>query len=176
MTSTAPVVLDFRIHEATVLAGLVSELIEVVGAPELPDDDPLAAFEATSSLRPLRRDDPVINRLFPSAYADEDLDAEYRRLTQADARLSRDHDARLVLDDLHGALGGALRVRLADDHIDPWLRTLNALRVAIAARLGVVDDETAERLEEVGPEDPDLPVVAAYHWLGYLLEVILDRL
>lgn len=119
--------------------------------------------------------DPAVARLVPDAYVDDDSAArEFRELTESDLLARRSEDAAAVLDSLRHE-----GVRLAPDTIDPalattaftimldgddvgaWLRTLAALRLVLASRLGIVTDED---------HDTDDPRFGIYEWVGYRLD------
>ncbi len=146
--------------EANYLAGLVREFVMLLeGAEQEPD----AALE----------------RLTPPAYLDDDEAAEeFRRLTAQDTLNKRMSDAHVVLSSLAPHLYGdedpqpidgldpeVAKIAIAPGELDSWLRTLTALRLVIATRLGI--DESGE------PEDPDDQRVGVYDWLAYRLEGLL---
>ena len=163
-----------RGQEAGFLGNLVRELRLLVAAPPH-YDDPLATWEAELGAPALDHADPVVARLFPAGFQEPDLDGEYRRLTEKGLRAVKDDDAQVVLADLAEA-GGGVRVVIAPDRTTAWLRTLNALRLALAARLGVETAAQADALETVSPRDPRHDLAQVYFWLGYLLETILADL
>ncbi|MFT4135899.1 DUF2017 family protein [Microbacterium sp.] len=119
--------------------------------------------------------DPAVARLTPDAYTDDDDAArEFRELTESDLLARRQVDAEVVLDSLRP--GGD---RLSPDDIDPalaaatvavvldpgqtgaWLRTLAALRLVLASRLGI---------EHESDQEVDDPRFGVYEWLGYRLD------
>ena len=92
-------------------------------------------------------------------------------MTRADLLRRRAHDARIVLDDLARVERvedelAPVDVSLEGDHIESWLRTLAAVRLVIASRLGIVQDD-----DDHDPEDPRYGV---YDWLGYRLEGLVQ--
>lgn len=116
--------------------------------------------------------DPAIARLVPAAYDDETAAREFRRLTEADLLDRRRDDADRVLaslgdvatfpDDLDDpALLEQVQLRLDPLTARAWLRTLAAIRLVLASRLGI---EVAE------DHDPDDPRFGIYDWLGYRLD------
>lgn len=121
--------------------------------------------------------DPAIARLAPNPYPDDDeASRSFREATRDDLLDRRALDAEVVrtaLADLRGDLASMaqdeafashdLEIRAAD--IDSWLRTLTALRLVIASRLGIESDE------DLDPEDARYGV---YDWLGYRLEVLVQ--
>ena len=113
--------------------------------------------------------DAALSRLTPAVYPeDADASAEFADATSADLLDRRAADARVVQTGL-GALGEGTEAPdelvLAPAEVDAWLRTLAALRLVIASRLGIEDDPAPD------PEDPRLGV---YEWLGYRLDLLVE--
>ena len=122
--------------------------------------------------------DPAIARLVPAAYDDETAAREFRRLTESDLLDRRRDDA----DRMLGSLGEAaslpedpddpalleqVQIRLEPLTAQAWLRTLAAVRLVLATRLGI------EVAEDHDPEDPRF---AIYDWLGYRLDGLVNAL
>jgi hypothetical protein len=59
-------------------------------------------------------------------------------------------------------------VRLDRDEAEVWLRAINDLRLIIASRLGIVEDD------DVGTGDEVMQDV--YFWLGYVQGSLLDAM
>lgn len=122
-------------------------------------------------------DDPAVSRLVPDPYpADEDSSRAFRDATRDDLLDRRALDADIVRSALSGMRGDIDEMSQSEaftEHdldippsdIDAWMRTLTALRLVIADRLGVESDDDHD------PEDPRFGV---YDWLGYRLELIID--
>lgn len=109
-------------------------------------------------------DDPVLQRLFPDGYPDdEQASAEYRGLVEADLRAER--SGRLQLCRAELPEGGG-RFALDAEATDRWLRVLNDLRLALGTRLGV--SETVQL-------DDSEPVVSIYHWLSSVQEMLVSH-
>lgn len=118
--------------------------------------------------------DPAIERLTPTPYPDDpDSAAGFSESTRDDLLDRRLTDARRTRASLGDFTGDelpeaeALRTRemaVPVDEIDAWLRTLTAIRLVIAARLGITsDDQTSTD----GRHD-------VYDWLGYRLELLIQ--
>ncbi len=126
---------------------------------------------------PVSPDDPAVARLVPDAYADDPAAArEFRSLTQADLLQRRIDDARLMSDSLGTAVGAdastappdsTVLVTLDTDATTAWLRTLAALRLVLASRLGITDE---------ADEDLEDPLFGVYEWLGFRLDSLLGAL
>lgn len=125
--------------------------------------------------------DPAMERLSPIAYrGDAAAAAEFRRLTSDDLLSQRIRDATAVLatlsagpSDTSAAVDedprGTLEVSLSDDDVLAWMRTLAALRLVLATRLGI---DTAD--ENDAEHDDENPTVAIYDWLAYRLEMLVE--
>ena len=164
-------------YQAGLLTSLVEQLIELIEAdaaePETADPFELWQAELATS-EPLDRTDPVIARLFPDAYpGDPAASAEFRRLTQTRQRNDRRDQAEVVLAALADSesAGRPVQVPLAD--LDAWLKTLTALRLSLASRLGIRTADDAEDLEALDDGDPRSYVYRLYEWLGYLTEGLI---
>ena len=155
------VVLEVARLEAAHLAGLVGQFAELL-RESTPEDG-----------------DPAIARLVPSAYADDEVAArEFRALTQADLLDRRGSDAGLVLASLQDAaqisedpddpaLLEQVEIRLDPETAQAWLRTLAAVRLVLATRLGVADEDD---------HDHDDPRFGVYDWIGYRLDGLVAAL
>jgi len=115
-------------------------------------------------------EDAALNRLTPAVYPeDADASAEFADATSADLLDRRAADARVVRAGL-GALGEdsdrpVEELVLAASEVDAWMRTLAALRLVIASRLGIQDEPSP---------DPDDPRLGVYDWLGYRLDLLVE--
>ncbi|BAU83569.1 hypothetical protein SLA_2647 [Streptomyces laurentii] len=74
-----------------------------------------------------------------------------------------------------GGEGGGI-LELAPEGSRAWLGTLNDLRLTIASRLDITEDEQSERLYRLPDSDPTKPMVMAYLWLGGLQETLVETL
>lgn len=57
-----------------------------------------------------------------------------------------------------------------------WLGALNDLRLTIAARLDITEDDESAMLFRLPDDDPRKPMVMAYLWLGGLQETLIETL
>ncbi|WP_040161508.1 DUF2017 domain-containing protein [Nigerium massiliense] len=168
---------EFEEFEVSLLASLVDQVVEVMGGREaVRDVDPLEKLfnGFPDADRPeLDRTDPVVQRLFPDAYPDDpEAAAEFRRFTDEEAIRGRVADADIVLADLDTI--NEERLVIPDDHVGPWIKTLNAVRLAMAARLGIVDERSQRKLSRLPSRDPRRNLMHLYEWLGYVLETLLE--
>lgn len=137
------------------LLHLIDEFLELVGGPR------------TSA-------DPALARLAPTAYPDDDAAAaEFRRGTRDELFDRRRKDALVMREDLvefdtagDGDPLAPQDVVIPDARIDAWMRTLAAIRLVVASRLGVDHDDHHD------PEDTRFHV---YDWLGYRLDDLIQR-
>ncbi|MET9347845.1 DUF2017 domain-containing protein [Streptomyces termitum] len=171
--------------EVSILRSLSVQLLELIGPGEEPDADadPLAALFAEGPSEP--PSDPALRRLFPDAYGDDTEElrsaaADFRRFTENDLRARKREDALTVVRALDGFAAGdpeeTALLKLTPDECRAWLGTLNDLRLTIATRLEITEDEESERLYRLPDSDPRKPMVMAYLWLGALQESLVETL
>lgn len=116
--------------------------------------------------------DPALERLLPDGYRDNTDDAqEFRRFTQTELVDEKVAGARSIADALKARTAkGAAHVTLSEAAAISWLRSLNDIRLALAARLGIVDESFRPSLGDSS--------YAIYVWLGqvqFLLLRAVDR-
>lgn len=149
--------------ERTVLARLFADAAELLGtrftgddADEVPADPPapgdgddavLAALDFEPGGAPDAPADPALARLLPPMSADDpQLAAELRGLTETTLRARKVEHLQLVWRELRAPSGpgGAVVVRAGQEAA--WLAAVNDVRLILAARLGVDDEDGAERV------------------------------
>lgn len=132
--------------ERAVLLDVVDDVLGLVDARAArrtrggAEDDPLGAVQMTTVPLP-EPADPALLRLLPPASADEEVAAEFRRLTEVDLRRSKS-------DQL-------LRLRACVDAAGPDLVVVPSEASRIAAALTDVRLVTSERLGVRSDEDAD---------------------
>ncbi len=119
-------------------------------------------------------EDDAVARLVPDAYPDDaHAGREFRHATEHELLDRRRDDANRVLADLEasgasgadGADDAVVDIALSPDDAKAWMRSLAALRLVIASRLGV---------EHEDDHDPDDPRFGVYDWLGYRLDGLVN--
>jgi hypothetical protein len=174
-------VATFSSYEADLLRSLAGQLIELLrseAATTPPEDDWEAILDFSGPTS--EPDDPVLARLFPTAYPDDEESAgDFRRFTETSLRQGKAASAGRLIDDLEEAGlpsepedGLFVDVELDKPEAIAWMRTFTDMRLAIATRLGVTDDD--EDYWAVLPDDdPRAQVHDIYQWLGYLQETLI---
>lgn len=179
--------------ERRILAGAVADTAELLGVrlqDESADDaaghpgDAAGPFLTGLEEEPAAPSDPALARLLPPASRDDDeLAAEFRRLTEAELRATKVANLRLVWSDLRGRPGSLL---VSPEHAPRWAAALSDVRLVLASRLGIGDDADAERIYGIAAEDPQpgdvdeleqalATLYAALTWLQEsLMEALLD--
>ena len=179
-------VATFTGFEADLLRSLASQLVELlrneVAAPQESTDPLEQMMDFTGPTT--EPDDPVLARLFPTAYPDDEESAgEFRRFTEGSLRDSKARAAALVIDTLEEA---GLPDELAENglHIDveldqqaalAWLKSFTDVRLALATRLGI-EDEDDDFWLALPDDDPRTQVHDIYDWVGYLQETLVHAL
>jgi len=159
--------------ERAILTALVHQLTELVRPDaDAPDQDPLAAMVGIDPFA-VTPDDPALHRLFPDAYADdEDASAEFRRFTERSLRDAKLAHADTVLATLERS---GSKITLADGEAQAWLGTLNDLRLTLASRLDLQEDNH-ESFYDLPEDDPRFPLFAIYDWFTFLQETLVHAL
>lgn len=180
------IIAEFTGFEAELLRSLAAQLVELLhseSAAPADHEDPLAAlFDFTGPTT--APEDPVLQRLFPTAYtADEEAAAEFRRFTEGTLRDGKARGAAAIIDALEEA---GLPAEDVDDtvHVDveldegealTWLKSFTDIRLALATRLGVEEGDE-ERWAALPDDDPVGQAHDIYEWVGYLQETLVGAL
>jgi len=161
--------------ERGLLRELVLQLVALVTPDEDPfgaDPDPLAAMVGIDPFAE-RPEDPALHRLFPDAYTDdEEAAGEFRRFTERSLRDAKLANARTVLDTL-GRSGS--KVVVSDGEASAWLGTLNDLRLTLASRIGL-DQDNHEAFYALPESDPAFAMFHIYDWFTFLQETLVNAL
>lgn len=161
------VIAVFEAAEVSLLRSLVSMMLGIV-SPGQTSDDPLErALGIGDSVVP---SDPVLARLFPSAYQDEKDSAEFRRYTEATLRDGKRADAQTVHET---ATPG--HAELNAEEAQAWLRSLNDLRLTLGTKLDVTE-EVHDEIAVMSEDDPRYPAYVTYDWLTYLQDSLVRAL
>jgi hypothetical protein len=116
-------------------------------------------------------DAPIVRRLFPPAYADdEERDAGYQVLTR-DTLLEGKLATLSTVEAGLGAGGAETDALLDQSELADWMQALNSMRLVLGTRL----DADEERVE-IDPDDPEAALHAVYEFLGWLLTQIVDEM
>lgn len=175
----------FDQSEARLVAGLAAQVVELLGegAPDVDraGEDPLEAMLDLDG--PITMpDDPVLQRLLPPGYRDDDEAAgDFRRFTERGLREGKIANARMLLATLEAGgmaeesetTGDQVEVDLDVGGVQAWLRTLTDIRLALATRLGIDDDE--HRWEH-DSDDPAAVMHDVYDWLGFVQETLVQAI
>ncbi|MEO9323175.1 DUF2017 domain-containing protein [Nocardioides sp. C4-1] len=177
------VIATFSGLEADLLRSLAAQLVELLRneSAVVDERDPLEALLDFSgpSTPP---DDPVLARLFPTAYPDDDeAAAEFRRFTEGSLRDGKARSAGQVIDTLEDAGlpplleedGLVIDVELEADEAMTWLRFLADVRLALGTRLEVSDDDE-DYWWSLPDDDPRAQTYDLYAWLTALQSTMVD--
>ena len=179
------VIATFSGFEADLLRSLASQIVELLHhEAAVPDDrDPLEALMDFSGPT-TAPEDPVLARLFPTAYADdEEAAAEFRRFTEGTLREGKAKAAGTIIDTLEDAgLPDELRedgltidVEMDEPTAQTWMRSFPDIRLALATRLGVEDGDE-EYWYSLPDDDPRAQAHDIYEWVGWLQETLVGAL
>jgi len=172
--------------EADLLRSLAAQLVELLrNEAAMPSEsaDPFEAlFEGGEFSGPTTApEDPVLARLFPNAYRDdEEAAAEFRRFTEGSLRDGKAQAAGTIIDTLEeaglpaepGSEELTIDVDLDPTTAEVWVRALTDLRLALGTRLEVEEGDE-EYWYSLPDDDPRGQAHHIYEWLGYLQETLV---
>ncbi len=104
--------------------------------------------------------DPGLTRLFPPAHPDDVMAEAQWQIEMGDALIRSRREALAVVRDHDGA-------DLEENAMVGWVQAINALRLVLAERLGIADEDT---VPEISEDDPQLPAWALYDFLSWLVD------
>ncbi|MEO8888271.1 MAG: DUF2017 domain-containing protein [Jatrophihabitantaceae bacterium] len=123
--------------------------------------------------------DPALDRLLPTAHrGDDQIAAEFRRLTEHDLRDRKAVNLATAIAALRGASGD--RLQLTKPEAQAMVIALTDTRLLLGDRLGLRTDEDAAALEQrlagLGADDPTVYAVSYYDFLTWLQESLTGAL
>ncbi|WP_345473902.1 DUF2017 domain-containing protein [Glutamicibacter ectropisis] len=145
---------------------------------QLPDDiDPLYAL---TGMRPESMDlpavtDPALSKLLPDASDDPVVAAEHRRLTEADLiaqKTGRLREAQFLME--------TDKIVLEKENAQRFAQALNDVRLVLAERLEIRDEQDAERVSEVldaaEVETPEEYLALVYNLVSWVQDTLMSAL
>lgn len=182
--SSGAVIATFSAFEADLLRSLAGQVIELLRNEKAVADpvDPLEELFDFSGPT-TEPDDPVLARLFPTAYPDdEEAAGDFRRFTEGQLRDGKAAAAATIIESLEAAGlpdqpedGLFIDLELAEPDALGWMRSFTDMRLAIGTRLEVEEGDE-DFWESLPDDDPRTQVHDIYQWLGYLQETLVDAL
>jgi len=123
--------------------------------------------------------DPALDRLLPSAHReDEQIAAEFRRLTEHGLRARKTANLSTAIAAISGA--EEPRVELDQAQAVALVVALTDVRLVLGERLGLHSDEDLELIEEhvssLDDDDPAVYALAVYDFLTWLQETLAHAL
>jgi hypothetical protein len=182
------VIATFTGFEADLLRSLASQMVELLrnerAEPPSPSADPFEVLMTEFSGATTIPDDPVLARLFPTAYPDdEEAASDFRRFTEGALRDGKAAACAHIIDTLEEAGlpseltedGLVIDVELTRPEAETWMRAFTDIRLALATRLGVeAGDE--DYWHSLPDEDPRAQAHDIFEWVGYLQETVVEAL
>ncbi|QVQ54187.1 DUF2017 domain-containing protein [Spiractinospora alimapuensis] len=159
------IVIDLDPEEATVLRSMANLVLSLVDPPEPKDE--LAELVGIGEQREAP-DDPVLARLFPDAYSqDEESAGDFRRYTEDGLRSEKRAAAESIIEVVPESGG---RIELDDEQGLTWMKSLNDVRLALGTRIGIQQD-TGRPPQDASMED--WAAVNIYDWLTALQDSLV---
>lgn len=179
-------------NERGIVAGLMEQTRDLLAPPERESTGDvfedlvaglgvsLAAADQESETPDEPEDrDPALDRLLPTAHrGDDQIAAEFRRLTEHDLRDRKAINLATAIGALRAASGD--RLDLSKPEAQAMVVALTDTRLLLGERLGLRTDDDAtelqERLAGLGPDDPVVYAVSFYDFLTWLQESLTAAL
>ena len=161
--------------ERDLLRKLFSDVQALLEPDTAADADPLAAMVGIDPSAAVPEDSALL-RLLPNGTTGNDDDAlEFRRFTERSLRESKQSALRAAALALE-----ASPLRLDTEQAQLFARALNDVRLVLADRLDLQDDEDAERLHDITDpskaEDLDGYLALVYNFVTWLQETLMQAL
>lgn len=168
--------------ESELIRSLVTSMIELLGEREstAPSDD-LAELTGIRTGHAAAPEDATLGRLLPDFHRpDQDRSTAPDAATgDLNGALRSVHEPHIISAKLEAAQSvlatlpdGAGPLSLTEEQAQHWLSSVNDVRLALGAMLGVTES-TPDRLPESDPMAPHLDV---YHWLTVVQELLVVAL
>lgn len=175
---------QFEPGEAQLVVNLLGQVVELLRDRNGEDEsspDPLFAQLGMGGSH-LPPEDPVLQRLLPDGYTDDDEgSADFRRFTERTLSSAKVHNAEAViaslteagldLDDPEGS-PDEIEVELDDEQVQAWLQSLTDVRLSLGVRLGIESDEDAEAVAQ-SEDEATAAMSDIYDWLGFVQESLV---
>lgn len=166
--------------ERGLLRTLAEQLLQIVEPPAAQSADPLAVelgLEDLDASLELSVDDdardPVLDRLLPSAYDDDEAAREFRRFSELGLRRRKTEALKRMIATIPA---DSDKVVLTTEDANAWLTALNDIRLALAVRLGIDTDADVERLSALPDDDPEADLFHVYEFLTYVMETLVQAM
>lgn len=178
--------------ERNIVAGLMEQTHDLLAPPHRPSTgDPfedlvaglgisLAAEDQVPQTPSAPEDrDPALDRLLPTAHrGDDQVAAEFRRLTEHDLRDRKAAGLAVAVGALRAATGD--RLELTKEQAHATVVALTDTRLLLGERMGLRTDEDATELHEraagLDPDDPAVYAISVYEFLTWLQESLTGAL
>ncbi len=163
--------------EIEILIDLISQVLELFGdfnyLHHKNFDDPFAAL-MDFDIGTEKPSDPILQRLMPDAYQDEEDSLDFRRFTQNHIQTEKQISLNLAREQLL-ILHSNKTNKISGLPYEQWLIALNDVRLALGTRLKI-DENSYEYFEKLPENDKSKPLYAVYFWLGSLQEQLLESI
>lgn len=134
---------------------------------ELPPEERALLRDVAEGLQELMtegEEDPGVERLYPPAHEDPELDREFRDLTAGQLRANREAALGVVRETADHDV-------LSPEEADAWLRALNDARLVLGTRLELTEEFDWGSFDR---DDPNAEELALYAYLSWLQEQLVE--
>lgn len=161
--------------ERALLRNLFADIIELLEPDTPAHADPLAALIGVDMDVTVPRD-PALKRLLPDAVRDDEGAAlEFRQLTERSLRESKIGSLKAATLDLESD-----KLVLSEEQARHWAKALNDVRLVLAERLKIRNEQDAERVHELQDwsqaDDVDSYLSLVYNFVSWLQEGLVQAM
>lgn len=172
-------VLELEAQETAILTNLVGQLLSLLqshSSVEFNPDPLFASLEVGGGDH--LPEDPALARLLPNAYRNDEAATAFRRVTERGLINRKIEDTLTVStaisagspDNANPDIANGTEVTINQETLGPWLRTITALRLSIAARIGL---EQASDHDVLAADDEHASTLVIYDWLAAIIDLML---
>ncbi|MDO4898652.1 MAG: DUF2017 domain-containing protein [Rothia sp. (in: high G+C Gram-positive bacteria)] len=164
----------FTPEEVQVLTQLFEDVALTLEPDEQPNADPLAALVGISEAAQVPQD-PAVARMLPVASDDPEVADEFRRFTELSLRQSKIAALNMAAMDAQSG-----DVTLDAEHARAWASALNDVRLTLATRLGLKNEEDATRIaahtdwKDVSTTEEYMALL--YNFMTWLQDTLMDAM
>lgn len=164
----------FNAEEASLLQKLFTDVATTLEPDTDEGQDPLAALVGISE-NVSAPTDPALARMLPVASDDPEVADEYRRYTEISLRQEKIGYLQLAAMDLEKH-----DVVLDAEHARAWAAALNDVRLTLAARLNIQNENDAQLIAEKtdwnAVEDIEDYMSLIYNFVSWLLDTLMEAM
>ncbi|HUH53388.1 MAG TPA: DUF2017 family protein [Microbacteriaceae bacterium] len=191
--SNKDLLLSFSPHEVAILRQLSDSLVALLATRKSQKTSAQADDMQAGGMHPNDAEyfssgprdlpaDAALARLLPNAYEDEEESSDFRSITEGSLISQKLNDINILQEALQHKLAPTtgeeifetdIEVCINRDTLPHWVRSLTAIRLTLAARLGIESEADVTKLREANETNENYSSLSVSDWLAGIIETIL---